>query len=89
MKCHAKDEFEYYLFANKKGRVTTFSHDNLAAKDGSTNYRYAVVDFEDGGRIMCDMTDRDLEEVKVGMPVEMTFRKASVCRRYMRLLVEV
>lgn len=24
---------------------------------------------------MCDMTDRDLSEVKVGMPVEMTFRK--------------
>lgn len=24
---------------------------------------------------MCDMTDRDPDEVKTGMPVEMTFRK--------------
>ena len=24
---------------------------------------------------MCDITDRDADEIKVGMPVEMTFRK--------------
>ena len=35
----------------------------------------SVVNFEGGGRITCDMTDRDLEEVKMGMPLEMTFRK--------------
>jgi hydroxymethylglutaryl-CoA synthase len=34
-----------------------------------------VVNFEGGGRIQCDMTDRDIEDVAVGMPVEMTFRK--------------
>lgn len=30
IKCGAKDQFEDYRFADKKGRVTTFSHDNLA-----------------------------------------------------------
>jgi uncharacterized OB-fold protein len=33
------------------------------------------VDFDEGGRIMCDMTDKNPEQVEVGMPVEMTFRK--------------
>jgi len=34
-----------------------------------------MVDFEGGGRMMCDVTDRNPEQVRVGMPVEMTFRK--------------
>lgn len=74
VKCQAKDEFEDYRFANKKGVVFTFSQDNLAvAMDPPSTC--AAIDFEDGGRIMCDITDRDPQEVKVGMPVEMTFRK--------------
>jgi 3-hydroxy-3-methylglutaryl CoA synthase len=74
VKCHAKDEFEYYSFADKKGMVATFSQDTLAVSmDPPTTI--CAVDFAGGGRIMCDMTDRDLGEVKVGMPVEMTFRR--------------
>jgi uncharacterized OB-fold protein len=34
-----------------------------------------VVDFEGGGRIICDMTDREPDQVHVDMDVEMTFRK--------------
>ncbi len=74
VKCQSKDRFEPYRFADKRGRLTTFSHDNLAATTDPPA-TVAVVDFEEGGRIMCDMTDKDPEEVKVGMPVEMTFRK--------------
>jgi 3-hydroxy-3-methylglutaryl CoA synthase len=72
--CRAKDHFEPYRFARETGKVFTFSHDNLAASiDPPTTI--CAVDFPEGGRIMCDMTDRNAEEVKVGMPVEMTFRK--------------
>jgi len=72
--CTTKDEFEPYRFADKIGKLFTFSHDNLAASiDPPTTI--CAVDFPEGGRIMCDMTDRDPDEVKVGMPVEMTFRK--------------
>jgi hydroxymethylglutaryl-CoA synthase len=72
--CKAKDNFEPYRFARETGNVFTFSHDNLAASiDPPTTI--CAVDFPQGGRIMCDMTDRSAEEVKVGMPVEMTFRK--------------
>jgi hydroxymethylglutaryl-CoA synthase len=72
--CKAKDHFEPYRFAREVGKVFTFSHDNLAASiDPPTTI--CAVDFPRGGRIMCDMTDRVIEEVKVGIPVEMTFRK--------------
>mgnify|MGYP001081938512 CR=1 FL=1 len=74
MKCQAKDDFEDYSFADRKGVLFTFSHDNLAASiDPPTTV--AVVDFEGGGRIVCDMTDRGPQQIKVGMSVEMTFRK--------------
>jgi uncharacterized OB-fold protein len=35
----------------------------------------AVVNFEGGGRILTQMTDRDPSQVKIGMPVEMSFRR--------------
>jgi len=74
IKCQAKDEFEDYCFASRKAALFTFSHDNLApAIDPPVTL--SVVDFEGGGRITCDMTDREIGEAKVGMPVEMTFRK--------------
>lgn len=72
--CRTKDEFEPYGFAREVGKLFTFSHDNLAASiDPPTTL--CAVDFPEGGRIMCDMTDRIVEDVKVGMPVEMTFRQ--------------
>lgn len=72
--CHTKDEFEDYCFADKIGEVSAFSHDALGVSLDPPITTTAV-DFPEGGRIMCDMTDRNLPEVKVGMPVEMTFRK--------------
>jgi uncharacterized OB-fold protein len=35
----------------------------------------AVVDFDGGGRYPVEMTDMDPGEVKIGMRVEMTFRR--------------
>ena len=37
-----------------------------------------VVDFNGGGRALIMMTDRKIEDVRVGLPVEMTFRKLDV-----------
>ena len=36
-----------------------------------------VIDFDGGGRGICELTDYDINRVKIGMPVEMTFRKLS------------
>ncbi|MBN1848725.1 MAG: hydroxymethylglutaryl-CoA synthase family protein [Deltaproteobacteria bacterium] len=74
MECESKDNFEYYSFADKQGKIVTFSHDNLAVSaDPPTTL--AAVDFDGGGRIMLDVTDRDPDQIKVGTPVEMTFRR--------------
>ena len=74
MRCYAKDNFTPYRFADLEGKITTFSQDNLAASVDPPS-TVCAVDFPGGGRIMCDMTDRDPEQVQVGMPVEMTFRQ--------------
>ena len=74
VECHAKDNFEPYRFADKRGKVVSFTHDFLAGGiDPPTTA--TVVDFEGGGRGLFNMVDRDPDEVKVGMEVEMTFRK--------------
>lgn len=74
LECQAKDDFEPYRFADKTGKVVSFSHDYLGGGINPPMTR-TVVDFEGGGRGMFDMVDRDPEECKVGMEVEMTFRK--------------
>ncbi|HEY48790.1 MAG TPA: hydroxymethylglutaryl-CoA synthase family protein [Dehalococcoidia bacterium] len=72
--CQAQDNFEPYDFTRKKAKINTFSHDNLAASiDPPTTI--AAVDFEEGGRIIFNMVDRDPDDVKTGMEVEVSFRK--------------
>jgi len=72
--CQTKDQFEDYRFSDKKARIFTFTQDHLADTLDPPAV-ITTVDFEGGGRAIFDMTDRDLDEVSVEMPVEMTFRK--------------
>ena len=74
LECHAKDHFEPYRFADKQGKVASFSHDFLGGGIDPPATA-AVIDFEGGGRGQFNMVDRDPDECKVGMGVEMTFRK--------------
>jgi hydroxymethylglutaryl-CoA synthase len=73
VECQARDNFELYRFSDKIGKVVTFSHDFLGGGINPPMTR-AVVNFEGGGRGLFDLVDRDPEECKVGMDVEMTFR---------------
>jgi hydroxymethylglutaryl-CoA synthase len=72
--CRAKDNFEYYSFLDKKGKVFSFCHDYINATVDPP-VTVAVLDFEGGGRMAMDMTDRDPAECKVGMTIDLTFRK--------------
>jgi uncharacterized OB-fold protein len=74
LKCGSRDQFTTYSFADKKGIVASFSHDYLGLSQDPPS-TLSVIDFEGGGRGPFDMTDRDIAECKVGMTVEMTFRK--------------
>jgi 3-hydroxy-3-methylglutaryl CoA synthase len=74
-KCHTKDNFEPYSFADKNGKVFTFT-----LKYGADIPAFArpmvdtMVDFEGGGRSLFGMTDMIADKVAVGMDVEMSFR---------------
>lgn len=72
--CNSKDEFEPYTFFNKPAKVFSFCHDYVM-QTVDPPVTVTVVDFDGGGRLLCDMTDRDPDAVKVGIPLEMTFRK--------------
>ena len=72
--CHTKDEMEPYRFTDVPARLFSFSHDYVM-ETLDTPVTVTFVDFEGGGRLMCDMTDRAVDEVVVGMPLEMSFRR--------------
>jgi 3-hydroxy-3-methylglutaryl CoA synthase/uncharacterized OB-fold protein len=74
MICKAKDQFVPHDFSHARAKVFTFSHDYIM-ETLDPPVTLTIADFNGGGRIMCDMTDRDPEKVHVGMDVEMTFRK--------------
>lgn len=73
-KCHTNDEMEPYGFRDKKGRLTTFSADFLSYSLSPPEI-VAVVDFEGGGRMLCNMVDTDVKTLEIGQELEMTFRK--------------
>jgi 3-hydroxy-3-methylglutaryl CoA synthase len=74
MICKTKDKMDPYNFNRVPAKVVTFSNDYIMETLDSP-VTTTVVDFEGGGRMICDMTDRKLDEVAVGMDLEMTFRK--------------
>ena len=76
VKCQAKDQFDDYRFAGKRGKVFSFTQDNLADHPDPP-LTMTIVDFEGGGRALFEMTDRDSKNIEVGMPVELAFRKMS------------
>jgi len=72
--CGAIDQMEDYCFADKKGRLFSYTGDNLAFSV-SPPEMYGVIDWDGGGRYILDVTDTEPESLKVDMPVEMTFRR--------------
>jgi uncharacterized OB-fold protein len=72
--CQSKDAFEEYKFSDKKGRLFTYAVDQLQPTKNPPGLN-GVIDFDGGGRLICELTDYDLDRVKIDMPVEMTFRR--------------
>jgi 3-hydroxy-3-methylglutaryl CoA synthase len=71
--CQTKDNFEEVRLSDKKGKLFTYSIDERAREIVLPHVR-AVIDLEGGGRFYSSLTDRDIEKIDVGMPVELTFR---------------
>lgn len=74
VKCQARDKMEPYGFADRVGRVATYAFDRLAYSLNPPVIN-VVVDYEGGGRFLCEMTDCEPDKVAIGDQVEMTFRR--------------
>lgn len=72
--CQAKDDFEPYKFSDKTGNLFSYAIDQLQPTQNPPGVN-GVVDFDGGGRLICELADYELDQLKVGMTVEMTFRK--------------
>ena len=77
VQCQCRDDSTPVRLSDRAGRVFTYSLDYLAGTT-DTPLVVTVVDFEGGGRALCMMTDREIDEVRIDMPVEMSFRKLRV-----------
>jgi NAD(P)-dependent dehydrogenase (short-subunit alcohol dehydrogenase family)/uncharacterized OB-fold protein/putative sterol carrier protein len=71
--CNHLQSQDDYEFADRPARVRTFTSDLLAVSVDPPQV-YGMVEFESGGRFMADFTDCEMADVKVGMPVKLTFR---------------
>ena len=72
-KCFARDEFDKIRLSDRIGKVRSFTFDNFAGSP--TPPLVAGIVEVDGARLYLQMTDVDPKEVKLAMPVELTFRK--------------
>jgi 3-hydroxy-3-methylglutaryl CoA synthase len=74
VRCQSKDSFEAVRLSDRAAEVFTYSMDYVA---GTVDVPLVItiINFDGGGRMMCMMTDREIDDIKIGMPVEMTFRK--------------
>jgi hydroxymethylglutaryl-CoA synthase len=74
VKCSTVDRMHDVAMADARGRVATFTVDRLAFTP-SPPMVAVVIDFHEGGRFRCQLTDVDHESLAIGDPVEMTFRR--------------
>jgi len=72
--CSAVDRMEPYRFAERTGRVASYTGDMLAASPNPPAV-YGQVVFDGGGKYLFDFTDCTLEEMAVDRPVRMSFRR--------------
>jgi 3-hydroxy-3-methylglutaryl CoA synthase len=68
------DDMEPVPEADASASIMTYTVDRLIYSE-SPPVIFAVLDFEGGGRFPCELTDVDVDDVKVGGQVEMTFRR--------------
>ena len=72
--CGAIDEMAPERFADRGCKIATFTLDHLAYSLQPPVVA-AVVDFEGGGRLTCELTDVEPASVAIGNELEMTFRR--------------
>lgn len=72
-RCRGMD-FDPEPFAQKRATLFTYSLDTLGPTPDPPLI-VCFIDFEGGGRMQCLMADADPKELKIGMPLKMSFRR--------------
>jgi hydroxymethylglutaryl-CoA synthase len=72
--CRAVDEMSSESLADIRGTIVTYTIDRLAYSPAPPMIA-AAIDFDGGGRFLCEMTDAAPDEIVVGGRVSMTFRR--------------
>jgi 3-hydroxy-3-methylglutaryl CoA synthase len=75
IKCHAKDDFEEVRLYGKKGKLFSYSFEFIRG-----NVPIGLVNLDEGGRVFVELTDTEPEELKIDLPVELTFRRVDLWR---------
>ena len=75
IKCRAKDDFEEVRLCGRKGKLFSYSFEFIRG-----NVPIGLVNLEGGGRVFVELTDADPSELKIDLPVELTFRRLNVWR---------
>jgi 3-hydroxy-3-methylglutaryl CoA synthase/NAD(P)-dependent dehydrogenase (short-subunit alcohol dehydrogenase family)/putative sterol carrier protein len=75
--CGAFHSQEDYEFADIPARVKTFTGDLLSVSVDPPAV-YGMVQFDGGGRAVMDFTDCELDDIRVGLPVKMAFKRKGV-----------
>jgi uncharacterized OB-fold protein len=77
--CNACQSFDVeWRESSGRGEVyshTTIHHPTHVAMQGRTPYLVALVDLEDGPRLVANIRDCPMEEVRIGLKVEVTFEE--------------
>jgi NAD(P)-dependent dehydrogenase (short-subunit alcohol dehydrogenase family)/uncharacterized OB-fold protein len=71
---YSQDDYE---FADVPATVKTFTGDMLAVSVDPPAI-YGMVQFEGGGRLVADFTDCELDDIRVGLPMQMEFKRKGV-----------
>ena len=72
--CRAPDTQDAYDFANRNARIRTYTGDFLLPTPNPPAL-YGLIQFDGGGRMHTEFCDCTLDELSVGGPVRMVFRK--------------
>lgn len=72
--CGAVDEMVPMSFANKTGKLFTYTAD-YASFSLDAPLLFGIVDFDGGGRFVMELTDTEFESIKLGTPLEFVFRR--------------
>ena len=71
--CRAQDAQQPVSFADRAAKVLSFTSDFLAYTPAPP-FQFGHIDFDGGGRVLMEFADTDLEELRVGLPLQMVYR---------------